>query len=669
MGMIRSGSEVLALSHPFERVIADALARGELPKESDFGGIRKLFGQANQLATSLLLPEFLRLVCAEIRSTEDAESDLRFEFLCTCFEGAIDDFVLIEAVDILDECWPMPDLVGQRCFVRALKLVSERSLKPLARAAGLDAAMRWAGTDRSRQLRLILCLLDISPNDDSIFLSRATKLMGIAYSHWKEPGLVRKLREMSEIEGAKREAAFELGMVKLSEGVDAASWKEARNAFKDSSYWFALSKQENAHDPHSEMYLLCLELLDAFAEGSKPNRLKDISESISVCAFEMNAWHHSCEDPPWLGAQHAEMALWHSLALDLHALEGALDQPSWWEPGVIIERYLIPAYTASRSILKRTKDGGLDSLIRPRIESSLFHSAGQLHALHTWVSMNADAEWIGEAKRLTKKVEAAIREGERGHPFEASAVLPTAGALIQKAAIPLEARASAMAAIEEAQRVYLDCISGSEVDVLTSCLIEMERIEDFNRNPKGRRLFCAALVWTIRFLMGRLELTKGTDAGLAYLFRQDENDLPLEVELQMDYYRTMSSVLVGTEMEVQNIGGGRADLRFSLQGERIVCEVKRELQDASFSALEAAYSSQATDYQNVGVRLGILLVLDLSRIRYDGTPHIAELVKPSILTRKGETSPRGLVTVVVPGRRFTPSGLSVVPKTRKNQPL
>ena len=416
MGMTPSGSEGLVPSHPFEHAIADALAREESPRESDFGGIRELHGQARQLAASLLLPEFLRLVSAEIPATEGEDRDLRLEFLCTCFEGATDDFVLIEAVDILDERWPLPGSFGQRCFDRALGLVSERSLKPMARAAGLDGAMRWAGTDRSRQLRLIVCLLDTRPDDDPMFLSRAAKLIGIAHSHWREPDLVRKLRDLSEIDGAKGEAAFELGMVKLSEGVDASSWVEARNAFKDSSYWFVRAGQEKAHDPHSEMYLLCLELLDSFTEGTKPSRLKEISEGISTCVFEMNAWHRSDDDPPWLGAQYAEMALWHSLALDLGALGKALDQPSWWEPGVIIERYLIPAYTASRSILKRTKDGGLDSLIRPRIEGSLLNSAGQLHALNTWVTMNANAEWVGEAQGLTRKVEASIRDGERGHP-------------------------------------------------------------------------------------------------------------------------------------------------------------------------------------------------------------------------------------------------------------
>jgi hypothetical protein len=101
-----------------------------------------------------------------------------------------------------------------------------------------------------------------------------------------------------------------------------------------------------------------------------------------------------------------------------------------------------------------------------------------------------------------------------------------------------------------------------------------------------------------------------------------------------------------------------------MQGERIVYEVKRELHDASFSALEAAYSSQATDYQNVSVRLGILLVLDLSRIRYEGTPHLTELVKPAVIARAGETSPRGLMTVVAPGRRFRPSGLTAVSKAK-----
>ncbi len=117
----------------------------------------------------------------------------------------------------------------------------------------------------------------------------------------------------------------------------------------------------------------------------------------------------------------------------------------------------------------------------------------------------------------------------------------------------------------------------------------------------------------------------------------------------------MFSTLAGAEMEVGNVGGGRADIRFTYRGERLVVEVKRERSDCSFEALERSYATQATDYQNISIRLGFLLVLDLVEVKTGGPLHFSDLVKTSTVTRKGESEPRRLVIIKVPGRRLSPS--------------
>jgi hypothetical protein len=106
-----------------------------------------------------------------------------------------------------------------------------------------------------------------------------------------------------------------------------------------------------------------------------------------------------------------------------------------------------------------------------------------------------------------------------------------------------------------------------------------------------------------------------------------------------------------------DIGGGRADVRFKHGQEQLIVEVKRESSDCSFEGLKASYSAQAAQYQNTGIRLGFLLVLDQCELRKSGTPHISTLVKAERITRKGETEPRWIVIVKVPGRRLVPSAL------------
>jgi hypothetical protein len=51
----------------------------------------------------------------------------------------------------------------------------------------------------------------------------------------------------------------------------------------------------------------------------------------------------------------------------------------------------------------------------------------------------------------------------------------------------------------------------------------------------------------------------------------------------------------------------------------IVIEVKREMSDSSFDTITDSYAAQCTDYQNVSIRLGYLLVLDLVASNSEGT--------------------------------------------------
>jgi len=111
-------------------------------------------------------------------------------------------------------------------------------------------------------------------------------------------------------------------------------------------------------------------------------------------------------------------------------------------------------------------------------------------------------------------------------------------------------------------------------------------------------------------------------------------------------------------MEPTNLGGGRADVALKATGERMVIEIKREMDDASFDSLASHYAGQTTDYQNVSIRLGFLLVLDLTAPKLEGTPHIRSLMQCRSIQRLGETEPRHVVIVKVPGRRYLPSGIS-----------
>jgi len=152
-------------------------------------------------------------------------------------------------------------------------------------------------------------------------------------------------------------------------------------------------------------------------------------------------------------------------------------------------------------------------------------------------------------------------------------------------------------------------------------------------------------------------MTRKDDASVAYLFENAGGTLPHESALQEDYFRWLSTQTAAGEIEATNLSGGRADVALKTTGERIVIEVKREMQEASFDFLAKSYAGQTTEYQNVSIRLGFLLVLDLTEARRSGAPHIRSLVECRPVLRAGEGEPRYVVIVKVPGRRYLPSAI------------
>lgn len=640
--------------HPFEQALVEMLHEGEEPILSRFGGSHKLLEAVGDLGSSPLMPEFLRLALTALSGSSDADREILCEFACSCIEATKDGFAWSEAVELLDQARPLPNNGDERCFAYFLTIALDRLAEPVARGAALDGAMRWATQDRKRQLRLLSLLLDVSVDDDELFLVRAAKLMGIAYSHWREIELVNRLLEFTKIGGVADEAAFELGMAKLSDALDAQTRKAAADAFESAHHWFKQACNLREQRPDAGLYVHCLEALFKFSQTEGNSGWDIILSELSGKIFEIYNWHSDSSAPPWLGSRYAEGACWQMLAMNLRELSKYLDEVAWYEPSIIIKDYLMGCYTASRSILKRSQLGGIEALVRPRIKGNIAHNEAQAHLLKVWLRRNSGHEWEDEARGLLKDVDSLIAE-IHANPPDAAALRSPVAALIARTKLPAEAKASALAAISSAQAVHFDNLSDAEWAIIDSCIRSVADCSDYKNNPIGQCLFNAVLVWTIRFLVNRLEMTRKDDRRIGYLFESNDGKLPHESDLQHDYHCFMFSILAGTEIEVYNVGGGRADVRFTYHGERLIVEVKREMTDCSFEALERAYSTQATDYQNVSIRLGFLLVLDLVERRTGGTAHISSLLKSGVVTRRDESEPRRLITVKVPGRRFSPS--------------
>lgn len=647
--------------HPVEVTLHALLSQGELPSVETLGGFDAVVEAAPALGASPLAAEILSAV---LRAASDTlVNDVRpwKDLINYLVRAAISDVVLIEMVDSLNAC-QLPDGTASDVFTVFLQKAVDvsGSLTGYARAIALEGAFRLAASDRRMQLRLLDALLGIQISDESRFLRHAARIMGIAHSHWREVELVDRLRLFSECEDAAYEASFELGMAGLATALDEPKRERANVIFLDSLQWFKKAESLKEVAPEAKLYGECLTLLTDFDAHKTDIELRTRSAAIQKSAFELLAWHTDENSPTWLGARHIQAACWNDLAGTLASLANSLQQVSWWEPKVVIECQVLAAYSAGRTILRRSRDGYLETLLRPRIESSIAQREGQAYLLKCWLKQNREHEQVPEAEAILSGIDRLMTTDAMGHrnPTEAATVWAPVAAVLSQARCSNETERRAIEVISNAYAFSLEGLSTAEIDIFDHCLASVEHHPDYRNSVRGAKLFDTVLLWTTRFLKNRLEITKKDDPSVTYLFETSDGTLPPESALQDDYFRWISTQSSSGEMEPTNLGGGRADVALKATGERMVIEIKREMDDASFDSLARHYAGQTTDYQNVSIRLGFLLVLDLTSSKLEGTPHIRSLVQCRPIQRLGETEPRHVVIVKVPGRRYLPSGIS-----------
>jgi len=654
--------------HPIEAELIEIVKSGRDWQLEDIGGITKLAPAARSLASTPMMPELLHPLLLGWSNAKAVDRDAYKGVLHDLLEVATTDFILLEAIDILEHHRPLPDDGDECCFMLFLEKAAtgDHSLSGLSRGAALDGAFRWASSNRRWQLRLLDFFLGLAPGDDTEFLRRAAKLVGVAFSHWRDKELVEVLSKLAQLEAVRPEAAFELGMAALAEAIDRADSNAAATAFREARDWFGESDAVSEHRPEASLYLDGLDLLISFHSGAASASFGTVSARVQQHAFALHAWSGG-SGPPWLGARQTEAACWSALASAVAGLAGSLDEPSWWEPAVVIEEGLLSVYSAGRSILRRDQHGGVEAMLRPRIRASVATQAGQAHQVRMWLQQNTTHEWATEARDLIAQIDAFIEQpGRPKNPPEAASEGASLAAIIARSNIPEEQRNILFGVVANAVSLQLANLTGAEADVIERCCKAARGHADYSANANGARLFDTVLLWLVRFIFNRLELTKGDDPTGAYLFERNDGSLPHEDELQQDFFRWVATYAAASDLEPTNIASGRADIRLRSGPERLVVEVKREETDCSFDTLFKSYAAQTTDYQNVSIRLGVLLVLDLATPNREGTPHLTSLFEMRQVRRAGEAQSRLILIARIPGRRKRPSDLTRLAKTNRS---
>ncbi|QDT45679.1 hypothetical protein Pan241w_58060 [Gimesia alba] len=631
-----------------ENKMVDILETGAEPKIINFGSLDELLGSSELIGSSPLLPEFILMVLEDPCRPEECLDD-HWKFIEKTLPFCVKGSALAEIVDLIDRA----NKQSKELFHVYMQIFSKSDSSIVARSAALDGAIRYVICDPQLRFELISNLLTITKNDDKDLIRCTAKIIGVAHANWPEPELFKKLVELAENLEAMDQVAFEIGSCKIQFALNAVDAESVETEFHDSKYWFeqSINADDNRHD--AAIYLECVKCLLDFYRGRDIN-VAEVSSNLKKQVTFLRAWNRTDANPPWLFNNTVQLFYWEMLGHKLSRLNAELLTPSWYEPAMVVEEFLSAVWQSSKSLLMKGAETGLEAFVRPRIEGTVAANIGQAYALKQWLQRNPKHNDFDTVHELAQKIDAVVQENYSGSHTSIQILDPSFPRILNDTNVVK--KQLVQQAIKDSQTLSLKNLSVHQVAIIEDCIKFVENHPDYQKEIY-RKLYNSILLWTVRFLDSRLEMTQKDEPVIKYLFKQDNGKKPKEEKLQADFNNVMTSIIGGTDIEVMNVAGGRADVLFRLNTERIVTEVKREERDSSFDNLIAEYSAQAADYQNVSGRLGLVLVLDQTTSA-NGTPHISTLVKPTQLTREGESIPRMLVFIKVPGERLRPSDLT-----------
>lgn len=137
-----------------------------------------------------------------------------------------------------------------------------------------------------------------------------------------------------------------------------------------------------------------------------------------------------------------------------------------------------------------------------------------------------------------------------------------------------------------------------------------------------------------------------------YLFDPDATEDALHEDLY-DYLSYVVGPLL--DIEVQQVGGGRADLRLKYAGFSVYLELKSDDTMKPLSE-KGAYLNQAVTYQATDVRIGFVVALRVKAFPQAGAhPHLTSLFSHATVDVAGDAEKRHLVLVDLPGNRSSPA--------------
>jgi hypothetical protein len=392
--------------------VGAAFDKGWPKRLADLGGPAFLRGREGAIARVSLMPDILTLVLAE---PQDAPGrDTLEAFVLACVEvpvgdGAAEPETYKDAVEALAAASLRVEL-AERCQDVLTRRVSDNCEDEVVRWSALGASLQLAigHPDLKHDLLRTLVRLRVKPgNPHADFARKAAKVTGVAMAHWPDPSLERVLEQLSAVPHARDEALFELGMVRLREGLESDQPGRVDELFEEARGHFERSVEAREHRPDALSYARALAMLTAIRRAEAPEvltkRAQEIHRELAIGA----AWASPAEAAwPWMGARWSELMLWQELVGLLAGMAtGAFDMNA----DLAIRRRMLNAYVANRAVLGK-EPGGVEVFVRPAIEARLLREESADAAVMAWLEAESGdpaSPWREAAAALQQ----AIRRG------------------------------------------------------------------------------------------------------------------------------------------------------------------------------------------------------------------------------------------------------------------
>lgn len=557
---------------------------------------------------------------------------------------------IAEMVDCLDELPAIPKAFGRSAWEIFRSRFEPRSEHGWMRSQALRGALVVAQGDPSLVRRLQSYLLDVEADDDDAYLRHIAKVTGAILRRYPEDDFRDLLSRLVDVDEVADEAALELGLDRLQEGLLAKTQDALTSALTAAQGWFRRSLAASEGRSDAALYEICTSvLIDVQSRGLHSELALDLPK-LRRAAIEYSAYavdRHSAHS--WLGASSRERFHWLSMATKLAMVAHTFTKDIWLQAAIVIEEELLSIFFASKNMFSRSDGHGADILGREALVKSLRKRRYYLQTLDQWLAENADSDLALNVGQLRDTVQQSLARAVHRSPFDES----TEGWLVD---VLKKAGLDAATAAMTAAQFDVGIDRNRQVAELWAAVMEkLSDSPDYQRDhPRALLEHMCTLI--VRFLDFRANAGKSTDSSAEYVFRRGA-DLPVEHDLQLDFLKFLTtSDAPSFRAEARDSGGGRADIAIEYRGVKSIVEVKKDDNVPDNAELAKRYAGQATGYLTTGVCFGFLVVLDLTD-RKGHQPHISEQISVERKVPDGSEVEYHIVVARIQAKRKTPHEL------------